>query len=252
MEPIYARIRSRARQILARFPLPDFYSDFPQANEMSRRFLDSDAVVTRLHAFVAQNLEDDFGHGLDHARKVTWDAGALMLIEGRLAGYSDALVRSRLRMVQSAGLLHDIKRKRKDHAEAGAAYARTLLADFSFSADEIDDICLAIRNHEAFKQTVAIDTPEGALLANCLYDADKFRWGPDNFHFTVWDMVSFFKISLGEFIRRYPEGMAGLAEIRNTFRTGTGRRYGPQFIDIGIAVGNELLAVIQSEFGHLL
>ena len=42
--------------------------------------------------------------------------------------------------------------------------------------------------------------------------------------------------------------MEGLSKIRQTFRTQTGKAYGPEFIDLGIAIGEELLEVIQAEF----
>ena len=163
-----------------------------------------------LYAFVAEHLEDDFGHGLDHAVKVTVDAGVLMMIEGSRCGYSNAYTQQRVIIVQSAGLLHDIKRKMKHHAVEGAEYARKTLRAYPYAPDEIEDICQAIRNHEAFQPPVCINTLEGALVADCLYDADKFRWGPDNFTHTVWDMVSFFDPPLSEFLSRYPKGMEGL------------------------------------------
>jgi len=46
--------------------------------------------------------------------------------------------------------------------------------------------------------------------------------------------------------------MERLTKIRNTFRTDTGKKYGPQFIDIGLAIGEELFDVINTEFAHLL
>jgi hypothetical protein len=42
--------------------------------------------------------------------------------------------------------------------------------------------------------------------------------------------------------------MALLKKIRGTFRSRTGRRYGPQFIDMGIAIGEELYQVILTDF----
>jgi len=64
----------------------------------------------------------------------------------------------------------------------------------------------------------------------------------------VWDMVSFYNTPLSEFLLRFPKGMEGLLKIKQTFRTQTGKAYGPEFIDIGIAIGEQLLDVIQSEF----
>jgi len=42
--------------------------------------------------------------------------------------------------------------------------------------------------------------------------------------------------------------MKSLEKIKNTFRTDAGKQYGPQFIDLGIAIGEELYQVILSEF----
>lgn len=151
-------------------------------------------------------------------------------------------------LVQCAGLLHDIRRKKKNHAIKGAEFTERLLRDFPLSSKEVANICLAIQNHEAFKNKIEIASPKGKLISDCLYDADKFRWGPDNFTDTLWEMVSFLNPPLDTFIAHYPKGMQGLEKIKQTFRTKTGRRYGPQFIDIGLAIGEKLYRVIQNEF----
>jgi len=252
MQPIYTRLRERARQIVSTFPPPDFYQDHSQAHEFSRRFFKNDLTIRQLHGFVADNLEDDFGHGLQHAIKVTIDAGTLIFIEGQSAGYDQSVLERRMLIVQCAGLLHDIKRKRKEHAKLGADYARKILIDYPLAPDEIEDVCQAIRNHEAFKISIRIDTSEGTLVSDCLYDADKFRWGPDNFTDTLWDMISFYNPPLSKFMARYPQGMASLEKIKTTFRTQTGEKYGPRFIDLGLAIGEKLHDVIQSEFSDYL
>lgn len=252
MEQIYARLRKRARQIVSHYPAPDFYQDHSFANELSRKYFDTHPVIAELLEFVSKNIEEDFGHGLEHSIKVALEAGSLMIIENKLAGYSDDQSSRRVIIVQCAGLLHDIQRKKKNHAILGADYARKVLKIYPLNPDEVEDIYRAIRNHEAFKSTVEADTLEGALVSDCLYDADKFRWGPDNFTDTVWAMATFFKIPVSKFMALYPKGMERLSKIKNTFRTRTGKKYGPQFIDIGLAVGDELFKVINSEFAHLL
>lgn len=252
MEIIYARIRQRARQIVSQYPPPDFYQDHSVANELSLQYLETNPFTQKIRLFVAENLEDDFGHGIKHALKVAIDAGALMIIENKLAGRSDNFINQRVIIVQCAGLLHDIQRGHEDHAVKGAVYARQVLKVFPFKSHEVDDICRAIRNHEAFKKIVKARSSEGALVSDCLYDADKFRWGPDNFTDTIWAMVSFFNIPVAQFMALYPEGMEKLAQIKHTFRTNTGKKYGPQFIDLGLAIGEELFDVIQTEFAHLL
>ena len=252
MKLVYAPIRKRALQIVSRYPSPDFYQDHFLSNELSRQYFETNPSTVQLRAFVAKKLKDDFGHGLDHAVKVAVDAGALMIIENKLFGASNEVITRRVIIVQCAALLHDIKRKQENHAVRGAAYARNVLKTYPFDPDEIEDICLAIRNHEAFKNTVKSDTLQGSLVSNCLYDADKFRWGPDNFIDTVWTMASFLKIPVVKFMELYPGGMKTVAKIRHTFRTDTGKKYGPQFIDIGLAIGKELFDVINRDFAHLL
>jgi hypothetical protein len=252
MQPIYARLRERARQIVTTFPPPEFYQDQSRAYEYSKRFHKNDPAIKKLLGFVADHLEDNFGHGLQHAVKVTLDAGALLFIEGQDAGYGRSMLARRVRVVQCAGLLHDIKRKKKEHAKLGAALAREILKDYPLSPAEIEDVGRAIHNHEAFKNDILITTSKGALVSDCLYDADKFRWGPDNFTDTLWDMISFYNPSLSKFTARYPQGMEGLEKIKTTFRTRTGKKYGPRFIDLGLAIGEKLYGVIQTEFSDCL
>jgi hypothetical protein len=252
MQSIYHQIRRQARQIVSRYPTPDFYRDHAQAHEASMRVFDSDPVIKKLLRFVTGNLEDDFGHGLLHAVKVSHDAGALVQIEAGHGGFDGEHLPRLVCLVQSAGLLHDIKRKKKDHSTHAAAYAKKVLKKYSFSSHEIEDICCAIQNHEAFKDNIDLGTPFGELLSNCLYDADKFRWGPDNFNDTIWHMVSYFNPPLTDFMRGYPKGMEKIATIKSTFRTPAGKKFGPQFIDLGLAIGEELYEVIKTEFSEFL
>lgn len=51
---------------------------------------------------------------------------------------------------------------------------------------------------------------------------------------------------------RYPKGMAGLEKIKMTFRSQTGKKFGPQFIDLGLTIGRKLRDVILDEFSEYL
>lgn len=248
---IYRDLREKAGEIVADFPLPSFYKVHEPERKRSLSFLCADGTVRVVHAFVARQLENDFGHGLDHAEKVAVDAGALVLVECSKNGYGQVNIEECLRIAQIAGLLHDIKRKERHHASVGARYARNVLAAFGFVAEHIEDISRAIRNHEAFQNPSEINTVEGRLVADCLYDADKFRWGPDNFRNTLWDMLIHLDPPLNEFLKRYPAGMEILAKIRTTFRTETGRRFGPEFIDIGLAIGERMYRFLRNEYPDL-
>jgi hypothetical protein len=250
MDAVFLEIREIARKIVAGYPQPDFYADHPSEVKASQRFYQTDASILRLRREMADCLDNDFGHGMGHVEKVAVDAGTLVIIESRLAGHTQRLVRRNLLLVQCAGLLHDIRRKEESHAEKGARTARAILKTYPLAAGEITHVCAAIRNHEAFARPHRLPAPRAHIISDCLYDADKFRWGPDNFAHTIWDMVEFSNASLEAFVDHFPKGMALLKKIRGTFRSRTGRRYGPQFIDMGIAIGETLYNIILTEFLH--
>ncbi|MCF8111795.1 MAG: HD domain-containing protein [Desulfobacteraceae bacterium] len=244
----YRQLQQQAVRIAEKYPGPDFYSDFSAEADRARHFFAGDTVVCRLWRLVVENIDNDFGHGLEHVRNVALDAGTLILIECRGMNGSGKRLEHRMRLAQAAGLLHDIRRKEKKHAEAGARFARRALRDYPFSESDIEDICLAIANHEAFGRNMRGATETATLVSDCLYDADKFRWGPENFTRTLWAMVSYRDVPLEDFLSRYPGGMAYLKKIRSTFRTPTGKRYGPQIIDLGIAIGEELYEFIRQNY----
>jgi hypothetical protein len=258
MNPIYEKIRDHARLIASEYPTAAFYQDYSEPSAASLRMFEADPVVCGVREFVAGHMEDDFGHGTYHAVRVALDAGALAVIEnpyfgaGIMNAGAHAQMHQQVRMAQCAGLLHDIRRKRKNHALEGAVYAKIVLGEYGFSGEEITDMCLAIENHEAFGRTKPGRTQAGALLSDCLYDADKFRWGVENFTHTVWAMVSYADIPIRKFMDMYPSGILFLEKIKATFRTPTGRIYGPRFIDQGLSLGENLYSYIQAEFAEYL
>ena len=137
-------------------------------------------------------------------------------------------------------MLHDIKRKEQDHAVRGSIEAEKILAGLGMNLRERQYIADAIRNHEAFQETFDRDDAAGRLVSNALYDADKFRWGPENFTTTLWLMVEAHDTPPEALHRIFKEKMSGIERIKETFRTATGRRYGPEFIDQGLTIGNAI------------
>lgn len=246
---IYRDIQERARRIVAGSPTPSFYRVYAGEWDHSRKFLHNDPSVRLVLDFVARQLDNDLGHGFVHAKKVAVDAGTLAIIEFGNRSVHPSEIVSILRNAQMAGLLHDVKRKERHHAIAGSQYAEQVMQAFGFMPEAIQTVCRAIRNHEAFQEPAIIDTVEGRLVSDCLYDADKFRWGPDNFEDTLWDMLVHLDPPLSEFLQRYPSGMKFLARIKTTFRTETGRRFGPEFIDIGLAIGEVIYRMLEREYG---
>ena len=123
MEDIYEEMIAASQEIAASFPLPRFYSCCGQWIHLSRSLFSQDDKVLRCRAIVQQELKNNYGHGLDHVQKVAVDAGALAYIEGlRLLPQESAQHQAGI-LAQMAGLLHDLRRGEKDHAQSSAAAA---------------------------------------------------------------------------------------------------------------------------------
>ncbi len=236
----YLEARAIAQRITAEVGEPVFYVLQREAVETSGRLFREQPLVAR--ALAALGAEPDrIGHGLSHVTKVALDAGAIILIERGNGGRIEQVYRL-VAMAHVAGVLHDIRREEKDHARKGAEEAERMLRDFDFDRGERLAIGGAIANHEAFRPSNPMGEPDWQLLSDALYDADKFRWGPDNFSEMLWDMVSRRNVPLSAVMGRFLKGLEGIDRIRETFRSDTGRRYGPDFIDRGMEIGRRLYA----------
>ncbi len=232
----YQMAREIALRVVAEHGLPRFYREKAAEVERSRRFFDADPVVQHCRQLV-EEMQGGFGHGLQHSYKVAVDTGAIILIEAGAAGGQE---RRLVTPAYLAGLLHDIKRKKKNHAREGAVEARRLLHDFALEEWERDAICLAIANHEAFKEQLPTHDERAQALSDALYDADKFRWGPDNFAATLWDMVEPAGVPLPALLKGFQPGINVIERIRTSFRSRTGKEYGPDFIELGMSIGVEI------------
>ena len=235
-----------SRAIAAEVGTPRFYLEKEREVALSRELFRSEPLAAAGLSLIA-GRDACLGHGISHVEKVAVDSGALVLIEAG-AKAADARTRRLVLLAQLAGILHDISRTERDHAERGAEEVTTLLAELSLRSDECAGIANAIRNHEAFRPCRPSPDREGQLLSDVLYDADKFRWGPDNFTETLWAMVAPRGVPLPALLPRLLPGIEGVDRIRDTFRTPTGKHYGPDFIDRGVAIGRRLHAALSARF----
>lgn len=237
-DPEYQRAIDLSRKIADEVGTPRFYLEREKEVAISREWFAAEPLAEEALRIIRAGA--DFpGHGLIHIRKVAIDIGALILIEeGR--GSPDTRLRRLVLLAHLAGLLHDIRRSEENHAERGADKAAGILATFPLHNQERADIDVAIRNHEAFRPFRTDAGPTAQLLADALYDADKFRWGPDNFTETLWAMVTPRGIPLQKLMPKFLAGLDGIRKIRGSFRTATGREYGPDFIDRGLTIGLRL------------
>jgi len=252
MGDIYEEMSAASRDIAASFPQPSFYVSCREPLQLSRSLFDEDTQVMKCRAFVLSELKDDLGHGIDHSEKVALEAGALAYAEGDRLCFGESLKRESCLLAQIAGLLHDLRRGEKEHAKASASAALRMLQEFAIFPEKGEYIVQAIANHEAFIEPKRIDAPVGQTISDSLYDADKFRWGPDNFTHTLWQMLRSSRASIVPLIHRFPKGMEGISRIKETFRTETGKVYGPEFIELGLKIGEKIYQFLQERFSEEL
>jgi len=230
-------------------PHPHFHRVCARQVAISREMLHKDPLIQRIKAKIYPLLENDFGHGILHSELVCVDGAAIIQMEmnspKKDTGLTKGIIRN-MQLIQIAGLLHDTQRKEPNHAEKGARFAQQFLKDkqLGMTSLEIETISTAIAQHEAF-QILSPDATTPSLISDALYDADKFRWGPDNLTHTVWDMVIYKDVPPRQFLNKFSTGMDKMAQIGQTFRTDTGRQFGPDFINIGMAAGVRFFKEIQ-------
>jgi hypothetical protein len=244
-EEVLEKGRKIAEEIASSLRPPRFYVEKEREVDISRRVFDEDPLI-RKGLQIMETATGSYGHGLSHARKVAVDAGAIIINEAPSAHGEEYPTRLLL-LSHLAGLFHDIKRSSPHHAQAGAEEAEIILRDFDITDYERGAVRDAIRNHEAFQFHEEIDDPFGKLLSDALYDADKFRWGPDNFTEMLWDIVVPLDVPLKTLLDHFMPGMKGIEKIGATFRTSTGREYGPDFIDLGLTTGYRLYDALNAD-----
>jgi len=238
MNDEYSEARRIAEKIAASFDLPRFYREKIAECTLSRERFEQDRTVQACLA-ILKGRAASYGHGLSHARKVALDAGAIILVEESLARTTLNFPRL-VFLAHVAGVLHDIERSKPNHAHLGAVEAGKILQQFDLSVTEINAVTDAIRNHEAFQPCEALEDDSTQLLSDALYDADKFRWGPDNFTEMILDILKTRHVPIAKLLDRFLPGLTGIEKISTTFRSQTGKEYGPDFIDRGIRIGKLL------------
>ncbi len=240
LNPLYQKLMLESQRIAAKFKVPAFYRQFKPQYSISKKLFYNHPLIVYLKKLIRPRLMDSFGHGLEHSTRVGIDTATIILLEAEKYANVGKRLKRLMVLGEIAGLLHDIHRGEPDHAEKGARSAKKILKPFPLEKWEINWISCAISNHEAFRTPTSCPLPWGQLMSDSLYDADKFRWGPDNFTKTVWFMVNYKNIPLEEVIEKFPWGVNGILRIKETFRTSIGRQFGPDIIDIGVEIGKEI------------
>ncbi len=235
----YSRLKQRALRISEASGTPSFYTNHKKEMQISSESLRTNSILKKCRSYLDESSMDP-GHGLAHAEAVAIDAGTIIQVEGRIYNLDSTIVSRLIIYVQIAGLLHDIKRKEKDHTIVGSEEVKRILNDFQIESHYKRYIVAAIRNHEAFKEVSESEDETARLISDSLYDADKFRWGPDNFITTIWLMLNSTDMPIETLHKNFMGNIKYIEGIKDTFRTQTGKKYGPEIIDMGIAIGHAI------------
>ncbi len=245
---IYRILKETAVRTSEKLGKPSFYEACREELAVSGSSFSESAVIRRCRSYLNEARLHP-AHGIFHCEKVAVEAGALVQVERKNCGKGSRDTKELMLCAQVAGLLHDITRNGKDHTVTGSIEAALFLRYFDISEIHKKYIVAAIRNHEAFKEVLSSGDEQARLVSDCLYDADKFRWGPDNFITTLWLITESSGMQPETLHSVFREKLEVIAMIRDTFRTGTGKKYGPEFIDIGIEIGNEIYRKLDNMLG---
>ena len=155
MDEVTRKLQREAERIAARYPLPEFYARFRAPACLARKVFFNHPTTALLRRELQPFFHDEMGHGLFHSTRVSIDTATLVFVELQFQGGAARDRTERLMMLGiAAGLLHDIRRNDEEHARAGAEEAARVLKRFPLGCREIQCICSAIRNHEAFATTL--------------------------------------------------------------------------------------------------
>lgn len=237
MNNVFAKLQKEAREY-SNHKRPSFYEYLAPEHSNSRETFFEHPLMLRCFEDVTPFLDHEFGHGIEHSQNVAIEAGTITLAETKQT--NSQANRHLTLLAQISGLLHDICRMEKDHAVQGAKLSFEILKDYPLSDKDKQMISFAIANHEAFKQDSPAPDYSYELLSGALYDADKFRWGPDNFVTTMWEICDYQEWTLDNILERFPNAFEIINSISETFKTPTGQIFGPEFIEIGLELGNYL------------
>jgi hypothetical protein len=246
---IYSLIREKALQTAQEIGLPSFYVNHEKEMAASRDMLINNTVMHKCMSYLDESKLHP-AHGIQHCEKVALEAGAIVQAEHASRNVQFPDIETLMLCSQIAGLFHDIKRNEDNHTVYGSIETERILLDFELEDRFKRYITAAIRNHEAFKEVLPSEDGAAQLISDSLYDADKFRWGPDNFTTTLWLIMESTGTPAEMLYTHFQEKMDGIKKIKYTFRTHTGKRYGPEFIDAGIEIGNMIYSEISRFMGN--
>jgi hypothetical protein len=223
-------LKQEAKKLAAARKQPPFIEVCKMELEQSRQHFFDNPLILNLQQECLPLLYDDTGFGIEHAKHTAIDAGALALKDYSGPQYD---TRRLVLGAQVAGMLHDICRTEGEHAERGALIAEMKLSRYDVEPELIKNVKDAVSRHEDIEADEPVDEASAAVSA-CLYDADKFRWGPDFFTTFFWEMTDYLTDPPETFPEAFKLSVESLPGYLSTFRTSAGKRFGNAYIEFGM------------------
>lgn len=242
MSNVLSGFKREARKIASSLGAPTFYTACASDYDSSHEHFFDHPVIFRLREDVIPFLYDDYGHGIEHSKNVAIDAGAIVLAESKELDRDCA--RRMVLLAQVAGLLHDVCRLDLDHARHSAETSRRILASYPLSDEDRDIVAYAIASHETTGPVAPAGDRIRQIVSDALHDADVFRWGPDYFVTTLWEMCDYQDWPISAIIERFPTAMERAKTRVAGLRTAIGRTYGPDILERGLMVGRRMYALM--------
>ncbi|MDR3640465.1 MAG: HD family phosphohydrolase [Humidesulfovibrio sp.] len=243
MDPRIIELKRRAKDLAAGRPQNAFVLDCAEEIGHASTLFFEHPLMQRLQSDALGFLNEPCGLGVEHGKRVAIDAAALALAEP--SGLDQEERRRLALLAEMAGLLHDTMRFEEDHAEKGADLSMRILRGYPLEPDERLWVAQAVALHETALPLAEAGPQSALLLSGALHDADRFRFGPDIFVSTLWELCDCDEWTFEEIARAFPEGPKRALTLANGFRTEQGRRYGPGLIGEGLSLATEYMRLFE-------
>ncbi|MDQ7835668.1 MAG: HD domain-containing protein [Humidesulfovibrio sp.] len=230
-------LKRRARDLAVSRAQSAFSLECAEELTYARDLFFDHPLLLRLQGDALGFLNEACGLGVEHGKRVAMDAAALILVEP--SGLSADERRRLTVLAEMAGLLHDALRHEDNHAEKGADLCLRILRGYAISPEERLWIAGAVAAHEKDGTQPQEAGEHARLLAGAVHDADIFRYGPDIFATTLWELCECDEWSLEQIAAAFPEGVRRAKALAGSFHTESGRRYGPPLLAEGVSLSEE-------------
>ena len=230
MHPL-KRFRDDACRLAQTLPRPRFATSFAREIEAARMAFFYETLISRLRDEALTFLYDDFGFGIEHSKAVAVDAAAIVLAETSAWLREDSRRMALLALL--AGILHDATRLDEDGEAKAGELSRSILAHYPLTDGERDMVAWAIRDHEIREGYAPPHDPRAALLSAALYDADKFRYGPDIYVTSLWEFCDYEDMPAQYAVNCLEAAERRLPDLAGTFRSRPGRAFGEEYLECG-------------------